>query len=112
MTICFELEGGARNGKLQGIEASMQYLLTNGGELGRSFWLAPAIVMEHWFSRDTFDGAQSAERYRIFDRAQQGDRILIKARLLPSPELACQGQPSAESAENSTVCAAPSATFC
>jgi len=80
MTICFEIDGGSRDGVLNGVEASLQYLLTNGGELGRIFWLAPGPINERWLTGDAFDEPQVAQRYQVVARAQRGNRVIIKAR--------------------------------
>lgn len=83
MTICFEIDGGCRDGALEGVEASLQYLLTNGGELGRIFWLTPGAGADRWLSGEVFNESQVAQRYQVVARAQRGDCMIIKARHVP-----------------------------
>lgn len=101
MTICFEIEGGCRDGALQGVEASLQYLLTNGGELGRTFWLAPGPTPERWLMGEAFDDAEVAQEYQIVARAQRGELLIVTARHLPTHE--SSGTSETDTAEFSPI---------
>jgi len=103
MTICFEIDGGCRDGALQGVEASLQYLLTNGGELGRLFWLAPGPMTDRWLTGEAFDESQVAQRYQVVARAQRGDCMIIKARHVPVDYPAVDELSESDTAEYSPV---------
>lgn len=80
MRIKFELTGGSYDGTaIGGDEAEFYFRMTDGGTVGKEFWIAPQCGLQHIGPGGKWDTQPPAQKYRVTTRVEEADGVLVRA---------------------------------
>lgn len=83
MQIKLELRGGYYDGAvIEGDGAEFYFRMTNGGTVGKRFWIAPQAGLQRIEAGGKWVKQPSANKYEITERVEISDSVLVSAKFV------------------------------